>query len=176
PLATAAQVPSSQALADEMVAATLPSTRGPVIEFGPGTGAFTDRILDHGVRMHDLILVEQNPDFCRFLRSRYPTATILGQDAMSALKALRGVQADGVISGMPLVQFPRADRIRFIHKCLRELTKPGSKVSQFTYGIYSPVFLGRNSVIQAQSSHRVWRNLWPAVVWTYSLAGPQTNV
>lgn len=169
PMTTAAQVPSGRALANEMVRAAVPVPGGPIIEFGPGTGAITDRLLDHGCRMDELILVEQNREFSRFLKRRYPSATILCQDANSAINTLRGAKAIGAISGMPVLNFPRRKAIRFVRGCLASLVVPNGCLAQFTYGYRSPVRLGKHTDIDARPSHRIWRNLWPAVVWSYRL-------
>ncbi|MEM6490551.1 MAG: methyltransferase [Pseudomonadota bacterium] len=171
PLRTAAQAPSGKALAREMARAAMAGRRpGPVVEFGVGTGSITDSLLAYGVDQRDLVLVEQNPEFCAFLSRRYPQATLIEGDAFDAIRRLRGVAAQAVLSGLPLVQFPRASRLRFIHDCLDGVLASGGRVAQFTYGCRSPAPLTGGPRLRAHCSRRIWLNLWPACVWTYQRA------
>lgn len=118
PIRTAAQAPSSKAQAREMVRAALEGQAhlsGPIIELGPGTGAITNEILAYGVPAKDIIMVEQNPDFCNYLRHKYPDATIIKDDVFAALTTLQHVGAKAVISGLPLVQLAPARRLALVH-------------------------------------------------------------
>ncbi len=56
PLRVAAVAPSGRALAKIMTAEISPQS-GPVIELGPGTGAFTRTLIQRGVSEEDLVLV-----------------------------------------------------------------------------------------------------------------------
>jgi phosphatidylethanolamine/phosphatidyl-N-methylethanolamine N-methyltransferase len=53
----------------------------PVVELGPGTGAITSALIEHGVDQKRLVLVEYNPGFCALLRDRYPHAKVVQGDA-----------------------------------------------------------------------------------------------
>ncbi len=59
---------------------------GTVIELGPGTGVFTEALLNRGVCQSDLILVEYGVDFARELTMRFPAATTLRIDAAQLRK------------------------------------------------------------------------------------------
>ncbi len=48
-----------------------------IIEIGPGTGALTAYL----ARAEKLTLIEIEPKFCAYLRQKYPSATIVAQDA-----------------------------------------------------------------------------------------------
>ena len=50
---------------------------------GPGTGAITNALIEHGVDQKRLVLVEYNPGFCALLRDRYPHAKVVQGDAYS---------------------------------------------------------------------------------------------
>ena len=65
-----------------------PQATGPVIELGPGTGPVTGRLVERGIDPSRLVLVEFNPDFCRLLRTRYPTATVIQGDAYGLRRLL----------------------------------------------------------------------------------------
>src|SRR5215207_2026626 len=64
--------PSSRALARLMVQQAHPDPEGYTLELGPGTGVFTQALLDYGVPAERIIAVEHNADFCRLLAKRFP--------------------------------------------------------------------------------------------------------
>jgi phosphatidylethanolamine/phosphatidyl-N-methylethanolamine N-methyltransferase len=97
PLHMGAVMPSSKLLARTMAQYVAVDSKGPVIELGPGTGAITNALLEHGVDQKRLVLVEYNPGFCALLRDRYPQARVVQGDAY----ALR----DSLGPGAPFVQF-----------------------------------------------------------------------
>jgi phosphatidylethanolamine/phosphatidyl-N-methylethanolamine N-methyltransferase len=53
-----------------------------VVELGPGTGPITSALIARGVAPERLVLVEANPRFCALLEARYPTARVIGGDAL----------------------------------------------------------------------------------------------
>ena len=61
--------PSGAALA-ELITRDINANTGPVLELGPGTGAFTYQLLKRGVRQQDLTLIEYGSDFMRLLQLR----------------------------------------------------------------------------------------------------------
>lgn len=80
PLRVAAVAPSGSALA-RIMTQDITSSTGPVIELGPGTGVFTAKLLERGVRPEDLTLVEYGANFARHLETRFPRARVLRMDA-----------------------------------------------------------------------------------------------
>ncbi|MCT7376484.1 class I SAM-dependent methyltransferase [Chelativorans salis] len=166
PLRTGAVAPSSAALARTMAfaAAIRPGSR--VLELGPGTGVVTKALLTAGVHEEDLILVEADAAFAGLLRQRYPAATVLEGDAFAAVSRLAdaGTEFCAVVSSLPLFVFPKALRRKLALDAMR-LLPPHGRLVQFTYGPISPV--PREPEVTAQPSRRIWRNLPPAVVWTY---------
>ena len=65
PLHMGAVMPSSKLLARTMAQYVDVDSQGPVIELGPGTGAITNALIEHGVDQKRLVLVEYNPGFWR---------------------------------------------------------------------------------------------------------------
>jgi phosphatidylethanolamine/phosphatidyl-N-methylethanolamine N-methyltransferase len=112
PRRIAAIAPSSPWLAAAMTASIAP-TCAPVIELGPGTGVFTDALLERGVPEHRLALVELGDEFLDALRTRYPRATLVRQDAsrLGSIQFFGGELAGAVVSGLPLLSMPPA-RVR----------------------------------------------------------------
>ena len=77
PLHMGAVMPSGKLLARTMARYVDVDAAGPVIELGPGTGAITQAMIEHGIDPARLVLVEYNPGFCALLRERYPQATVV---------------------------------------------------------------------------------------------------
>jgi len=168
PLATGAVMPSGKPLARAMAKFVDPDTAGPIIELGPGTGAVTAALVEHGIAPSRMVLVEFNPTFCRLLRARYPQATLVQGDAYSMRRLLETLllqPAAAVVSGLPLVTKPMRQRLRLIRDAF-DLMLPGAPFVQFTYSVASPL-PRRLSGFSVEASERIWMNIPPARVWVY---------
>lgn len=132
PFQVASVAPSSRWLARLMATGIAPESS--VVELGAGTGTLTSAILDCGVRPENLFLIEQHPDFCEVLRTRFPGASVLQIDAAAltaALGALCG-RVDFVISGLPILWFQRDKKAAILSEAFA-LLKPTGCFQQFTY-------------------------------------------
>lgn len=168
PLRTGAVMPSSKALARAMARAVDPNAAGPVIELGPGTGPVTAALVDRGIDPSRLVLVEFNADFCRLLRTRYPTATVIQGDAYRLRRLLETTlkePAAAIVSGLPLLTKPLRTRLRLLADAVA-MMKPGAPLVQFTYGVVPPIPKTLAGV-SAEPSNLVWLNLPPARIWVY---------
>jgi phosphatidylethanolamine/phosphatidyl-N-methylethanolamine N-methyltransferase len=168
PLATGAVMPSGRILARTMASYVDPKVNGPIVELGPGTGPVTEALVTRGIDPARLVLVEFNPDFCRLLRARYPTATVVQGDAYSMRRVLEGAlkqPAAAVVSGLPLVTKPMRMRVRLLHDALSVML-PRAPFIQFTYSTMPPIPQTLSRVI-TEASERIWMNLPPARVWVY---------
>jgi phosphatidylethanolamine/phosphatidyl-N-methylethanolamine N-methyltransferase len=168
PLTMGAVTPSGKALARTMAGFVDPEIPGPIIELGPGTGPVTEALVAHGVDPSRLVLVEFDPTFCRILRGRYPTATVVQGDAYQLrrlLTAALGAPAAAVVSGLPLFSKPLKMRLRLIQEAF-SLMLPEAPFVQFTYAAYSPIPKSLQRV-RAEASERIWTNIPPARVWVY---------
>jgi phosphatidylethanolamine/phosphatidyl-N-methylethanolamine N-methyltransferase len=168
PIRTGAVMPSGKALARVMARYVDPTSTGPVIELGPGTGPVTEALVKQGVDPARLILVEFDPDFCRLLRTRYPAATVVQGDAYRLRRLLETIVRDpaaAIVSGLPLVTKPLRTRLRLISDAMG-LLKPGAPFVQFTYAMAPPI-PKTLSGIRGEASERIWLNLPPARVWVY---------
>src|ERR1700753_1606588 len=67
PLHMGAVMPSGKVLARTMAQYVDVHSDSPVVELGPGTGAITSALIEHGVDQKRLVLVEYNPGFCALL-------------------------------------------------------------------------------------------------------------
>jgi phosphatidylethanolamine/phosphatidyl-N-methylethanolamine N-methyltransferase len=168
PLHMGAVMPSGRVLARTMAQYVDIGSRGPVIELGPGTGAITSALIEHGVDQKRLVLVEYNPGFCALLRDRYPLAKIVQGDAYTLRDSLRNMlstPASAVVSGLPLVTKPMLTRLKLIREAFLALA-PGAPFVQFTYSVAPPIPKSLPGV-STEASERIWMNLPPARVWVY---------
>jgi phosphatidylethanolamine/phosphatidyl-N-methylethanolamine N-methyltransferase len=168
PWETGAVAPSSKLLARTMAGYVDPQAAGPVIELGPGTGPVTEALVRQGVDPARLVLVEFNATFCRLLRTRYPSATVVQGDAYGLQRLLGSLlrqPAAAVVSGLPLFTKPLKTRMRLMHEAFT-LMAPKAPFVQFTYAMVPPIpkiLAG----VSAEASERIWMNLPPARVWVY---------
>jgi phosphatidylethanolamine/phosphatidyl-N-methylethanolamine N-methyltransferase len=168
PLHMGAVMPSGRVLARTMAKYVDVKSSGPVVELGPGTGAITNALIEHGVDQKRLVLVEYNPGFCALLRDRYPQATVVQGDAYALRDALwdvLAVPASAVVSGLPLVTKPMLTRLKLMRDAFGALA-PGAPFVQFTYSVAPPIPKSLPGV-STEASERIWMNLPPARVWVY---------
>jgi phosphatidylethanolamine/phosphatidyl-N-methylethanolamine N-methyltransferase len=168
PLHMGAVMPSSKLLARTMAQYVDVDSKGPVIELGPGTGAITNALIEHGVDQKRLVLVEYNPGFCALLRDRYPQAKVVQGDAYALRDSLGEVldaRASAVVSGLPLVTKPMLTRLKLMRDAFLALA-PGAPFVQFTYSVAPPIPKSLPGV-STEASERIWMNLPPARVWVY---------
>jgi phosphatidylethanolamine/phosphatidyl-N-methylethanolamine N-methyltransferase len=177
PRGVGAVSPSGPALAKAM--ASYVDVRGdaPIVELGPGTGPVTQALLARGIARERLVLVEYETSFCNLLRARFPGVNVIQGDAYGLKATLEGKLAGkigAVVSSLPLLNRPEADRLALIDQAF-DLLLPQGVFIQFTYGLLiSPVPLHRHpdrGRYVGKGSTPVWLNLPPARVWRYRRAG-----
>jgi phosphatidylethanolamine/phosphatidyl-N-methylethanolamine N-methyltransferase len=168
PLRMGAVMPSGKILARTMAQYVDINSTAPVVELGPGTGAITNALIEHGVDQKRLVLVEFNPGFCALLRDRYPQARVVQGDAYALRASLGDVlsaPASAVVSGLPLVTQPMLKRLKLVRDAFVALA-PGAPFVQFTYSVAPPIPKSLPGV-STEASERIWMNLPPARVWVY---------
>jgi phosphatidylethanolamine/phosphatidyl-N-methylethanolamine N-methyltransferase len=141
PLHMGAVMPSGRVLARTMAQYVDIDSSEPVVELGPGTGAITSALIEHGVDQKRLVLVEYNPGFCALLRDRYPHAKVVQGDAYAlrdSLWNMLSAPASAVVSGLPLVTKPMLTRLKLIRDAFVALA-PGAPFVQFTYSVAPPI-------------------------------------
>jgi phosphatidylethanolamine/phosphatidyl-N-methylethanolamine N-methyltransferase len=174
PFAMGAFVPSGRLLAEAMARTTLAAMHdrpGHVVELGAGTGEVTKALLAAGIPPQRLALVERDPELAAFLRGHFPGPKIIEGDAarLPGLLAGQGVApVAAVVSSLPLLSLP-AGVVTSIVQGVFEALPRGAALVQFTYGPKPPVprELRQSLDLQGVSGRRIWRNVPPAVVWTF---------
>lgn len=175
PLAVGAVVPSGPALSRAIARATLAALHdaaAPVVELGAGTGEVTRALLAAGLAAERLVLVERDPELAAFLRRRLRGPKIVEGDAaeLPQLLSSHGVETAGaVVSSLPLLSLP-AELVDRIVRGVFEVLPAGGALVQFTYGPAQPVprALRERLALGGDRGRRIWRNVPPAVVWTYT--------
>ncbi|HUU96268.1 MAG TPA: methyltransferase domain-containing protein, partial [Phycisphaerae bacterium] len=135
PAEVGAIAPSSRSLARRMVAGMELASARCVVEYGPGTGAFTREILARiGPETH-LVAIEKNPEFIPVLHERFPALDVVEASAeeLPRLLAERGFeQADYIVSGLPytVLSWELVERIIAVS---RERLRPGGLFNTVQY-------------------------------------------
>jgi len=180
PFAVGAVVPSGRLLAEAMARTTfaeMTGREGHVIELGAGTGEVTKALLGAGIPADRLALVERDPELASFLRRHFAGPRIVEGDAARLPKILseQGIgSVSAVVSSLPLLSLP-ADVVRGIVEGVFDALPRGGALVQFTYGPAQPVprSLSQSLRLVGTRGPRIWRNMPPAVVWTFRRpAGP----
>jgi phosphatidylethanolamine/phosphatidyl-N-methylethanolamine N-methyltransferase len=175
PLAMGAVVPSGRLLAEAMAETTkavLAGRSGHVVELGAGTGEVTKALLAAGLAPERLALVERDPELARFLRGHFPGPRIIEGDAARLPRLLADHEVTpvaAVVSSLPLLSLP-AGIVQSIVGGVFEALPRGAALVQFTYGPTPPVPRAVRERLHLDGAHgkRIWRNVPPAVVWTFT--------
>jgi phosphatidylethanolamine/phosphatidyl-N-methylethanolamine N-methyltransferase len=161
-------VPTSSITARKMASVVNPNSGLPVLEVGPGTGVITRAILARGLKPENLYALEYSPEFVRHLRRLYPGVNVIEGDAFNLSAALgdhRDTVFDSVVSGVPLLNFPVAQRVAYVESLLDRIPA-GRPIVQLTYGPMSPIPPGRGDY-KVEHFHFIVRNIPPTQLWIY---------
>ena len=166
PKSVGAVIPSSPALARAMARQIDPKA-GPVLEIGPGTGVISAAILERGVAPAQLTLVEYDDELARHLAARFPRVQVIQGDAFDLDHTLRGrggLPFGAIVSSLPLLNHPMAQRLAYMESVTRRLA-PDAPLIQFSYGAHAPVVPPPGFAVVRTA--QVWANIPPAKVWVY---------
>ena len=174
PLSMGAVMPSGPLLTRALALTAVREMQGRdghVVELGAGTGEVTKALLAAGIAADRLALVERDPELISFLRRHFRGPRIIEGDAarLPKLLAREGVAKTAtVVSGLPLLSLPAEVVTGIVHGVFEALPK-GAALVQFTYGPSPPIpkALRENLHLVGAHGRRIWRNVPPAVVWTF---------
>ena len=165
PRKVGAFAPSGPHLARAMAAQI--QVDGPVLELGPGSGSLTGAILER-VPASQFTAIEYDHDLCQLLKTRFHGANIIHGDAFNLEHTLGHSEPfAAIISGLPLLNFPMADRQRLLETATARLL-PGGVFAQFSYGLGPSVPAPPGHSVSRAAT--VWANVPPARVWVYRKA------
>lgn len=104
-----------------------------ILEYGPGTGNFTQPLLNNMTENSKLIAIEKNSDFCRVLqKSIQDPRMVLFEDSaenvLDILKSCNGasdLKADCIISGIPFSLLSKKRKMAILKNTHAALKKGG---------------------------------------------------
>lgn len=160
--------PTGKVIATRMAGVIDTGSNLPVLELGPGTGAITKAILRHGVEPENLYSVEYTASLIPHLEAEFPGVNFIRGDAFdleNTLGDMAGARFDSVVSALPLLNFPIAQRIALVRDLLNRIP-PGRPIVQLSYGPLSPVPPDW-ATYTVEPLDWIFRNLPPARLWVY---------
>jgi phosphatidylethanolamine/phosphatidyl-N-methylethanolamine N-methyltransferase len=174
PLGTGSLVPSSSGLARMMVQQAELGSADAVLEYGPGTGIFTEYILRELRPESKFAAIEINPRFAAIFRAAYPSIPLFEDSAENVCAICESMQiasVDCVVSGLPWAFFSKSMQIMCLDQMMRVL-KPGGRFVTFGYlqSLALPAGRHLSSLLPTyfttvSRSRTVWFNLPPAFVY-----------
>jgi phospholipid N-methyltransferase len=161
-------LPSSRFLVDDVLQPIKWEEAKVIVEYGPGTGTFTTRILERMRPDAKLIAVEINPEFCKFLSQsvtdpRFHLVKESAAEIDSILECLGFSEADYVISGIPFTTLPHDLRDSIVRKTYSVLRPEGKFL---VYQVSSAVVPYLERVFGNVSRSVQFLNIVPAQVFS----------
>lgn len=135
-----AVAPSGKYLADEMINSINFEKARYIVEFGPGTGVFTEKILSRVKDDTIVILVEINKEFYNILRGiyRHKKNVIIVNDSAEnidlILKRYDIESVDYILSGIPFASLPKEVSNNILNKTVQILGKESMFIT-FQYSL-----------------------------------------
>jgi len=104
-----------------------------ILEYGPGTGNFTEPLLKNMTENSKLIAIEKNSDFCKVLQRSIQDPRLLlfedsAENVLEILKSCNGagdLKADCIISGIPFSLLSRRRKMALLKNTHAALKKGG---------------------------------------------------
>lgn len=147
PKTVGALAPSSERLAEKMVRDIDFENAKCIVEYGPGTGVFTDKLVERKEKTTVLLLIEHNKEFCRQLEGKYngiDNIIVIKDSAENIDKYLEVYnisKVDYVVSGLPFACLPENVASRILGKTKSILNKDGLFIT-FQYTLLKKGFIG----------------------------------
>ncbi len=134
-----ALAPSSRFLVKKMCDKIDFNSAKTIVEFGPGTGVFTEELLKRANPDCKIFVIELNSEFHSFLKNKFKDERIilLRESADNIDKILQDHKigsADAILSSLPLAVIPEQIKKRIIIKAFDVLRKGGVYV-QYQYSL-----------------------------------------
>ncbi len=174
PQATGSVAPSSGVLAREVVRGLNLGRSKAVLEYGPGTGAFTSHILDEIPESCRFVAIERNRKFAQLLRMKFPDVNLCHGNVADVRRICDEnaiSMADCIVSGLPWAAFALQTQEIYMREMMRVL-KPGGLFVTFmlTTSLLVPsswrfARMLRRHFTEVSRSPIVWMNFPPAFVY-----------
>lgn len=167
PRVVGAVAPSSKKLAEKMIYDIDFEKATCIIEYGPGTGVFTDKLIKEKKSYTTLILLEYNKTFFKQLEekyNKYDNVLIINDSAENIdkyLKIYNVNKVDYVVSGLPFASLPQNVSNKILDKTRTILKEDGLFIT-FQYTLLKREYIA--GYFKNMSLERVIFNLPPAYV------------
>ena len=174
PSAVGSLIPSSQTLAKLMTKTANITQANVIVEFGAGTGVFTEQIQKERKENSHFLSFEINEEFARITQKRCPSVDVFNESASNTLERLKERNLDGcdcIVSGLPWATLPKEIQEELFSTMLQSL-RPNGIFATFGYiqsSIMPNVTQFRAKLDGAFQetgvTHYVWTNIPPARVY-----------
>lgn len=167
PRTVGAVAPSSEKLAYKMVEDINFLNASCIVEYGSGTGVFTEKILNKKKDSTIFIAIEYNRDFCEILNDKFKGEKnfILINGSAENLKEYLNKynidKVDYIVSGLPFASMPDAMSNRIL-KVTKEILKDKGEFITFQYTLFKMKLF--KSYLSNIKRKKVLLNLPPAYV------------
>ncbi|MGL4847630.1 MAG: class I SAM-dependent methyltransferase [Clostridium sp.] len=167
PRSVGAIAPSSKYLAEKMISDINFKEAKCIIEYGPGTGIFTEKLLSRVKEDTIVILIEINKEFYNILKEKYGyknNVIVLNESAENIDKILERYsieKVDYILSGLPFTSLP-SDVSKNILSKTASILKGGTGFITFQYSLLKVDFFKK--YFSTLKYKRVLRNIPPAYV------------
>jgi phospholipid N-methyltransferase len=174
PAAVGAVAPSSNCLAHEMVRCLDLAGARAVVEYGPGTGTFTDCLLPKLSEGTSFFAIEQSSAMAQIFRRRFPGVNLYVDTVANVAELCEREnvrEVDCILSGLPWASFSDEQQCDILEAMMTVL-KPGGQFATFAYlqGLLLPAGQRfkkklREYFAEVSKSKTVWLNFPPAFVY-----------
>jgi phospholipid N-methyltransferase len=171
-------VPSSPELTEKILEPIDFTQARCIVEYGPGTGVFTDALVKRRRPETVLVLVETNESFSQLLEERYrgqPNVHIVHGSAENTAEYLQKLglsRAEYVVCGLPFSSLPLRLGWRILEHT-QQLLEPAGRLILFQYTLLNTKLFERFFHL-VQQDH-VLLNLPPAYVLVYAPLPTETQ-
>ncbi|WML29336.1 rRNA adenine N-6-methyltransferase family protein [Neobacillus sp. OS1-32] len=162
-----AVLPSSDYLAEKMIETVEFQSAKYIVEYGAGTGVFTDKIIKYRRPDTVVMLFESNKVFYETLKEKYKSENnliIINDTAENIDKYVKKYEIpyiDYVISGLPFASLPQNVSNVILNKT-RKLLKNRGEFITFQYTLFKKALF--NQYFEQINIKREYRNIPPAFV------------
>lgn len=169
PRTVGAILPSSRYLANKMVEGIDFDCAKCIVEYGPGTGIFTDKLVKNRKENTVILLLEYNYEFYKKLKEKYknePNMHIINDSAEYIDKYLNEYNIptiDYIVSGLPFASLPQSVSSAILDKTRKYLNENGKFIT-FQYTLFKKGFI--KQYFDDISIKREVRNIPPAYVFS----------
>lgn len=148
PRTVGAVMPSSKYLARKMMRGIDFDKARCIVEYGPGTGVFTEEILKRRQNGTLVLLFERESSFCDMLREKYSGEQNLyvindSAELVGEYLEKHGLDsADYIVSGLPFASLPQDVSVNILTQTKKHLKQEGRFIT-FQYTLLKKDFIGQ---------------------------------